>query len=46
MNSLQSLLQWIEHNSFTAVSILFGGSVLLVTLYTFFHDYRRLTERQ
>jgi hypothetical protein len=46
MNSLQSSLQWIEQNSFIAVSILFGGSVLFVTLYTFFHDYRRLTERQ
>jgi hypothetical protein len=42
MDSMELLLTWTNQNPFTAVSIFFGGSLLLVTLYTFFHDYRML----
>jgi hypothetical protein len=45
MNSMQTLWQWIGQNPFTAISILFGGSLVLVTLYTFLYDYRMLTDR-
>jgi hypothetical protein len=40
MNSLQTLFQWIAQNPFMSASVLFGGAIVAVTLYTYVHDYR------
>lgn len=45
MNSLQTLFQWIAQSPFTSASVLVGGSILVVTLYTYVHDYRMLIDR-
>ncbi len=35
----QPLLFWASHNLFTAAVICFGGTLLIVMVYTYLHDY-------
>lgn len=36
---------WFVQNPFTGASVLFGGAVVAVALYTYVYDYRMLTDR-
>jgi hypothetical protein len=45
VNYTHIMFQWFTQNPFTAASVIFGGAVVAVTLYTYFYDYAALTNR-
>lgn len=45
MNYAQMMFHWFTQNPFTAASVIFGGAVVAVTVYTYVYDYRALTDR-
>jgi hypothetical protein len=44
MNTLNAVVHWFTLNPFSGVSMLFGVGIVLVTLYTYLHDYRNLPD--
>lgn len=45
MNYTHIMFQWFTQNPFTAASVIFGGAVVAVTLYTYLYDYAALANR-
>jgi hypothetical protein len=44
MNTLTSIVHWFSLNPFSGVSVLFGVGIVLITAYTYVHDYRDLPD--
>jgi hypothetical protein len=45
MNYAQTMFHWVTQHPYTTVSVIFGGAVVAVALYTYVYDYRMLTKR-
>ena len=45
MNYAQTMFHWFTQHPYTAASVIFGGSVVAVALYTYVYDYRMLTKQ-
>jgi hypothetical protein len=40
MNDAQIMLQWFMAHPLSGAAVVFGGAMIAVTLYTYFHDYK------
>jgi hypothetical protein len=45
MHYAQTMFHWMTHNPSAAASVIFGGGILAVALYTYVYDYRLLAKR-
>jgi hypothetical protein len=45
VNYAQMLFHWFTQNPFTGASVIYGGAVVAVVLYTYVYDYKTLTDR-
>ncbi len=45
MDYAQMVVEWLHHNPSTAASLIFGGGIVAVVLYTYIYDYRMLAKR-
>jgi hypothetical protein len=45
MYNLQTFVQWFTANPFTGAAFVFGGAVVIVTVYTYLYDYEMLPDR-
>jgi hypothetical protein len=45
MDNLQTLVQWFTANPFSGAAFVFGGAVVIVTVYTYLYDYEMLPDR-
>lgn len=46
MRNIHNLISWLAENRLAAAAFLFGGAAVAVMLYTYFVDYRLLTEQE
>jgi hypothetical protein len=45
VDNLQNLVYWLAQNRLAAAAFLFGGAAVAVMVYTYFVDYRMLTQQ-
>jgi hypothetical protein len=45
VNYAQMLFHWFTQNPFTVASVIYGGAVVAVVLYTYVYDYKTLTDQ-
>lgn len=45
MSYIQTMVHWFAHNPLSAAAVFFGVAIAAVTLYTYIHDYRMLTDQ-
>jgi hypothetical protein len=45
VQNLQQVLHWLAENRLAAAGFLFGGAAVAVMVYTYFVDYRLLTQQ-
>ena len=46
LDDIQNVSHWLVQNLLVGSAILFGGGVLIVTLFTYWQDFNALTNRK
>ena len=46
MNHVYTIVHWFTQNPFRGATVFFGVAIVTVTLYTYVHDYRMLSEQK
>lgn len=46
MSSAQTMVHWFTQNPLWAATAFFSVAIMVVTLYTYVYDYRRLTDER
>lgn len=45
MSYAQFVFDWLKINPSVAASVMFGGAIVAVVIYTYVHDYRLVAKR-